>query len=338
MLDFVINGGKRKITKPIFIKGYSKENDRLIELESIRDYVTDEKALKDLERQINFTKAGIQGGANVAFELEHSLLPLLCLHDIRLRYEDLYIQLDFVVITQKSIIILETKKMNGDIEITKSGEFNRIFKNKYGKVYKKEGFYSPISQSERHTRILEKILREHKLIRQMPVKAYVIIANPKSIIHKKNSPLSIQSRIFKYDQLTTLLRNEIEDRSNHLNVKEKYLFNIAQFLVEHHQPRTYDYKSKYEAYMNQHTEPVQNKRASINKELDDELLREKLKKYRLDVSRTEGIKAFMVFTNKELEELLKHKPKTKAEIRKIKGFGEFKVENYGEGIVEVFRV
>lgn len=35
MLDFVINGGKRKITKPIFIKGYSKENDRLIELESI---------------------------------------------------------------------------------------------------------------------------------------------------------------------------------------------------------------------------------------------------------------------------------------------------------------
>lgn len=35
VIDFVINGGKRKITKPIFIKEFTKESSHLKELLSL---------------------------------------------------------------------------------------------------------------------------------------------------------------------------------------------------------------------------------------------------------------------------------------------------------------
>ncbi len=47
----------------------------------------------------------------------------MCLRDIRLEYQDYVAQLDFVVISNKFICILETKKLNGDIEITRDGDF-----------------------------------------------------------------------------------------------------------------------------------------------------------------------------------------------------------------------
>jgi hypothetical protein len=54
----------------------------------------------------------------VYFELKNSFIPMLCLHDIRLEYNDYIAQFDFILITCKFIYVLETKKLNGDIEIT----------------------------------------------------------------------------------------------------------------------------------------------------------------------------------------------------------------------------
>ena len=108
-----------------------------------------------VRQDIQFLKGGIQGESNVAFKLSNSLLPILCLHDIRLETEWLNIQMDFVIITNKSIIVLETKKFQSDIEITKDGDFIRVFKGRNGRIYKKEGIYSPISQNEQQVRILE---------------------------------------------------------------------------------------------------------------------------------------------------------------------------------------
>src|SRR5690606_31351525 len=107
--------------------------------------------------------------------------------------------------TKNSILLFETKKLNGDIEINRDGDFIRLFKNKYGKIYKREGIYRPISQNERHVRILEKILKEKKLIRRMPIKSYVIIANPKTIINKNRCPKNIEQNIYKYDQIVRSL-------------------------------------------------------------------------------------------------------------------------------------
>ena len=43
----------------------------------------------------------------------------------------------------------------------------------------------------------------------------------------------------------------------------------------------------------------------------------------------------MIFTNEMLDALTKMKPKSKDELRKIKGFGEKKVEQYGDEILSI---
>ena len=60
-----------------------------------------------------------------------------------------------------------------------------------------------------------------------------------------------------------------------------------------------------------------------------------LKEYRLRISKEEGIKAFMVFSNQELDSLVQNKPKNKRELLQVKGFGEKKVEKYGEAILSI---
>ncbi|MCD8510769.1 MAG: hypothetical protein LRY73_13450 [Bacillus sp. (in: Bacteria)] len=48
--------------------------------------------------------------------------------------------------------------------------------------------YSPVTQSQRHARILDKLLKDKGLINKTVIEPIVVMANPKSIIEKKISP------------------------------------------------------------------------------------------------------------------------------------------------------
>jgi len=62
-----------------------------------------------------------------------------------------------------------------------------------------------------------------------------------------------------------------------------------------------------------------------------------LKKYRLEKSRESGVKAYHVFTNKTLDDLVKIRPGTIDELRKIGGMGEKKIADFGGEILQVIR-
>ena len=62
-----------------------------------------------------------------------------------------------------------------------------------------------------------------------------------------------------------------------------------------------------------------------------------LKKYRLKKSKESGMKAFHIFTNKTLDELVEKRPVTIDELRKIRGIGEKKIADFGGELVKVIR-
>ncbi|WP_438317272.1 restriction endonuclease [Sporosarcina sp. FA9] len=66
-------------------------------------------------------------------------------------------------------------------------------------------------------------------------------------------------------------------------------------------------------------------------------LEELLKKYRLEKSRESGMKAYHIFTNKTLDDLVEKRPGTIEELRKIVGIGEKKIADFGGEIVQVIR-
>lgn len=368
-LSTIING-KKTVTKPIFIKEFNKDNEQLADLIELSKRIISSKK-EPIDRDITYLKYGLEGEENVSYELKNSFIPMLCLHDIRLQSEDYVAQLDFVLVTSKLIYVLETKKLNGDIEINSDGDFIRTIKNYAGKAIKKEGIYSPITQNQRHVKILEDILIKEKIIKTFPIKSAVIIANPKTIINKIKCPKAIQSYIYKYDQLTNLLNKELNYKKNEPDISEKQMYEIANYLVKNNKPIKFDYNAKYsltdkdfvtsekgvikEVAVNQKPEEIETegsakvpvKETSVKVE---DVPREGvkpdavvaatdvynvLKEYRLKTSRAEGIKPYMIFNNEEMETLTKANPKSKIELLKVKGFGEKKVEKYGEEILKI---
>ena len=352
---YLMINGKKTIEKPIFIKDFSYENDQLKELLELSNKVVSNKK-KLIERDINFIKQGLDGEHNVYYELNNSFIPMLCLHDIRLEYNNYVAQLDFIIITNKFIYVLETKKLNGDIEITKDGDFIRTFKSISGKAYKKEGMYSPISQNERHINILREILVKEKLVKTLPIRSAVVIANPKSILNKVKCPKSIQNNIYKYDQINNLLKKELNDKTNDKNNLEKYSYEIAYFLITHNKPIKFNNITKYcleeSDFIKDNITPIEaivrvpevKTPSTPLPILPNGVLKNApsqsgtyllLKNYRLNISRQENIKAYMVFNNRELDELIQERPKTKEELLNVKGFGEKKVEKYGDEILRI---
>ena len=106
---FRLINGKRKVTNPIFQKKFEKENQQLKDLIELSNKVYSNKK-KLIDRDIVLLKQGLTGEQNVYYELKNSFIPMLCLHDIRIEYHDYVAQIDFIIITNKFIMVLEAKK------------------------------------------------------------------------------------------------------------------------------------------------------------------------------------------------------------------------------------
>lgn len=326
LLDRVISG-ERQIKSPIFIKDFSEENLQLNDLISLHKKLINGTKKEWIERDITFMKEGLRGEKNVYYELKNSFLPILCLHDIRLEYGDYIAQFDFIVISHKFICILETKKLSGNIVINQDGDFIRVIKNKNGKEIKREGMYSPISQNRRQLDILNEILVKEKLVKRWPLKSLVVLANSRTIINKENCPETIVDSIYRYDQIVNCLKNFQDDKENRMNVLESNMYKIADFLLANHKPLTIDYSLKYGLSNDDYI-----KETKKNKDQLHQLLKE----YRLKKSKEEKVKAYLIFNNKQMEDLIEKYPTTEEELHKVNGFGPKKVEKYGRDILSIF--
>lgn len=60
-----------------------------------------------------------------------------------------------------------------------------------------------------------------------------------------------------------------------------------------------------------------------------------LKQYCYETSKAEGIKAFYIYNNAQLEALIKAMPRNLDELGKIYGYWAVKCEKYGEGILGI---
>lgn len=345
--------GIREIKSPMFYKEFREENKQLLDLIELRDKVKSSKR-EYIERDIAFLKAGIQGEENVYFELKNSFIPMICLHDIRIQDGDYVSQLDFVVITAHFIMILETKKLNGDIYINESGDFIRYIKNKEGRVLKKEGIYSPIAQNDRHIRIVKNMLEKEKIIKNLPVISSVVIANPKSIINKSKAPAKIKNEICRYDQLTEVIKKKINYYSKEKNIFEDKMKSIGEFFIINNKTIRYDYNKKYSLTEEDFIEQIAEEKSDKNiiENIDEEFefpkvevirktektyeqLITDLKSYRLNKSREEKVKPYFIYNNEMMEEIIKLNPKDKNQLITIKGFGPVKIEKYGKDIVDI---
>ncbi|NFO58525.1 helicase [Clostridium botulinum] len=357
-LKEVITNKPSNLREPKFIKEFNESNKQLKELEELLKVVSKETA-KKIEQDMKLLSYGLLGEKNVAYELKNSHMPILILHNLYLKYNELTAQIDFIVISQRFILVIECKNMVGDMEITKSGDFIRYFKTTNGKVYKKEGIYSPIVQNERHVELIRGILKNEGYFKKTDfgmIQHVVTIANPKAVINSKYAKKELTEHIIKHEQLINKMKQLYDSNKDGHWFPEESMYKITDAIMKYNSTYAIDYEKKYGVsfiYNQKKNETCdKNEKPTFNKEtievenkniieksycIEESSIYKELKEYRLGKSREEKIKPYFLYNNKELEAIIKVKPKTIDELKSIRGFGDVKCAKYGADIIEIVK-
>lgn len=337
---------------PVFLKEESDAQAYITKMQALL-VGADESLKSKMEKQINLAKYGEYGESNIAFELKNSGMDLYVLHDVYLETENLAAQIDYIVITRKMVYVVECKNLIGNIEIDNTGAFIRSYEFAGRRI--KEGIYSPITQNQRHLQVLKAVRKKAKsnfLMKMLFEKCFeeryksiVVLANPKTYLNAKYAKKEIKEQVIRADRLVSYIQ-EMEQSSANAEMNSDEMLKLAQFYLEQNIPERSDYARKYEE-MAAEVEAGKRKAASGAQEMKEESEREgsidrelfigKLKAYRLEQSRKENCKPYYIFNDRQMNDLLDKFPRNKEELLMVSGFGNVKVEKYGDQILAILQ-
>jgi superfamily II DNA helicase RecQ len=88
------------------------------------------------------------------------------------------------------------------------------------------------------------------------------------------------------------------------------------------------------------SEPQSERYSATQEELSQNEMKiiDSLKLWRSEKAKEKSLPVYLIATNKELFSLAKYKPAKKEELLDIKGFGKYKIENYGQEIIEILEM
>lgn len=237
-----------KMKEPVILKQGSSASTQLEQLQKMLGEITDEKIRASLEREIALVNAGIFGENAILFELQNSHLPLFVLHDLRLEYQGLTSQIDFLVITKGRYFVIECKNLYGDITVTNSGDFIRTAWNR------KEGIYSPITQCKRHLELIKQIRSNEKgnlLTKTLfernfyeNYRSVVVLANSKTVLNTKYAPKEIREQVIRADQIVHYIK-KVNSEPGAVFSSESDTEKLADFFLNKHKAGETDYLKKF---------------------------------------------------------------------------------------------
>lgn len=125
------------------------------------------------------------------------------------------------------------------------------------------------------------------------------------------------------------------------NIITKTMFEIADSFLEKNQEDRTDYAEKYKKLLERAEdskvqESIKESVTSDGNE-DKQALIKALKAFRLEKSRQEQVKAYFIFNDTQMEDLIKKNSQNKEELCQVSSFGKVKAEKYGDAILEVLR-
>lgn len=359
-----------RLKEPVFLKESSDAEVQLYTLKALEPRLNKEgQAL--IKQDIQCLEYGIAGEKNIAYELRNSHMPMYILHDIYLESGDLTAQIDYLVITRKLCFVIECKNLYGNVEINSAGDFIREME--IGRYKQKEGIYSPITQNQRHLELMKKIKVENKsnILSKFMCERYfdcfnksvIVLANPKTVLKAKYAKKEIKDKVIRSDQLVKYIK-DMNERSKETANSDKALMSWAQSYLKLHKDVRKDYTKKYEKYklkeeiegdtihiipmieeaaisvmsednINGMEEKTMEEKTMEEKTIEETAIYKELREYRLNKSREEMVKPYFIYNNNQLVDLISRMPRDKGELKKIAGFGEVKVEKYGDDIIGI---
>ncbi len=326
IMDCAIDAFRFKDT--IFYKENSDLQDKYNALKRLNEeYPKNE----ELQSELLIVKKGLDGENEISYQLKKSHIGMYVLRDVKVKYEDLTAQIDYVVITPVFTYYIECKNLIGNITVTDKGDFIREF-TLNGKRIKK-GMYSPLRQVEAQREVIRKIWESNtssfiKFFASKNFEYYrrvlVVAANQDTILNTNKAPKEFKYKILRADSLVRKIEYDLNHRDNDDYLKSKKgMEEIAQSYLDLSSKEEIDYYNYYkEKFCNNVNVPIK----------DD--LKERLIELRKTRCNEMTIPAYYVFTNDELDKLIEVRPKTIEELKNANILTPIKIKTHGDLIVE----
>lgn len=176
-------------------------------------------------------------------------------------------------------------------------------------------------------------------------KSLVVLANPKTVLNAKYAKKEVKEKVIRTDQLIKYIK-DMYDKSKEPADSEERMLARAQFYLDLHKENVKDYTEKYEQYKTlrnedvNRTKPISEATAKIDTKFEEASVEEtaifkELKAYRWNRSRAENIKPYFIYNDNQLKDLIMKMPRSKKGLLEVAGFGEVKVDKYGDDILKI---
>ena len=312
----------------VFYKENSDLQNRYDALKKLNDEYPNND---DILSELFIVKKGLDGENEIAYQLKKAHIGMYVLRDIKVKYEDLTAQIDYVIITPVYTYYVECKNLVGNITVTDKGDFIREFSINGKKI--KKGMYSPLRQVEAQREVIRKIWESNssaikKFFASKNFDYYrrilVVAANQDTILNTNRAPKEMKYKILRADALIRQIEYDIDHRGNDEYLESKKgMEEMAQSYVDLSAKEEINYYDYYkEKYCN-------NISISIKDDLKDKLI-----EFRKNRSNEMNIPAYYVFTNEELDKLVELRPKTVEELKNANILTAIKIKTHGEEIIK----
>ncbi len=215
-----------------------------------RDISDDKKCL--IERELKNLHSGNKGEKTSAYYLDFDYSASknwVIIHDLRLEHNGDVAQIDHLMIGRMlDIYVIESKNFTYGVSISDEGDFSYFYNNRPISIP------SPISQNERHIRLLDRFLSDNNLLPKRlgvtikPNYRNIVLISPQSRLTKPKSGLYDCTAVMKADKFVERLKKDTDDESltNLAKViSSDSLKEVSEKIVLHHRPFTIDYVSKF---------------------------------------------------------------------------------------------
>lgn len=195
--------------------------------------------LLEISSELARRLAGFKGEQSLMYYLHQ--LPekeYFIFHNLRLQLGDFYFQMDFLILTTRFALILETKNIVGTLFF--DSEFGQLIRLKDGE---ENGFQDPITQVRRQQEMLRKWISKHGgwLI---PVEYFVVVSNPSSIIRTNPGKAHLFRQVIHGDKLPNRISNlSLKFTSEVLDQRE--VKKLSRLLLKAHKPQEFDVLGRF---------------------------------------------------------------------------------------------
>ena len=310
---------------------YKDDSDLQDKYEALQKLNTEYPNNEDLLNELFMAKKGLEGENEIAYQLKKAHIGMYVLRDIKLQYQDLKAQIDYVIITPAYTYFVECKNLVGNITITEKGDFIREYTINGKKI--KKGMYSPLRQVEAQREVVRKIWESttskfNKILASKYFEYYrrvlVVAANQDTILNTSKAPKEIKYKVLRADALIRQIEYDLNhrregdvlDNKKSMEATAKYYCNLS--IKEN--INFYDY--------------YKNKFCNNAKEIVNDDLKERLINLRKVRSTEKKIPPYYVFNNDELDRIVELRPKTIEELKKSNILTSVKINSHGKAIID----